>query len=43
MAKPKTRSARRTKKNIPSGIVYIQATFNNTIVTVTDQAGNTWK
>ena len=41
MAKPKTRSARRTKKNIPSGIVYIQATFNNTIVTVTDQAGNT--
>ena len=41
MAKPKTRSARRTKKNIASGIVYIQATFNNTIVTVTDQAGNT--
>ena len=41
MAKTKTRSARRTKKNIPSGIVYIQATFNNTIGTVTDQAGNT--
>jgi small subunit ribosomal protein S11 len=35
------RSGRRVKKNIPSGIVYIQATFNNTIVTVTDQAGNT--
>jgi small subunit ribosomal protein S11 len=41
MAQPKTRSARRTKKNIPSGLVYIQATFNNTIVTVTDPAGNT--
>ena len=40
MAKPKTRSARRTKKNIPSGIVYIQATFNNTIVTITDRQGN---
>ncbi|MAY82050.1 MAG: 30S ribosomal protein S11 [Deltaproteobacteria bacterium] len=35
------RSGRRVKKNIPSGVVYIQATFNNTIVTVTDQAGNT--
>ena len=41
MAKQRTRSARRTKKNIPSGLVYIQATFNNTIVTVTDAAGNT--
>jgi len=28
------RSGRRVKKNIPSGIVYIQSTFNNTIVTV---------
>ena len=35
------RSGRRVKKNIPSGVVYIQATFNNTIVTVTDPAGNT--
>jgi small subunit ribosomal protein S11 len=35
------RSGRRVKKNIPSGIVYIQSTFNNTIVTVTDPAGNT--
>ena len=41
MAKQRTRTARRTKKNIPSGLVYIQATFNNTIVTVTDAAGNT--
>ena len=37
----KGRSARRVKKNIPTGVVHIQATFNNTIVTITDQAGNT--
>ncbi len=33
--------SRRTKKNIPSGVVHIYATFNNTIVTVTDLDGNT--
>ncbi len=32
---------KRVKKNVPAGIVHIQATFNNTIVTVTDQNGNT--
>jgi len=31
---------KKEKKNIPVGLVHIQATFNNTIVTVTDQAGN---
>jgi len=40
MASPR-RSGRRVKKNIPTGVVHIQATFNNTIVTVTDPAGNT--
>ena len=39
---PKTRKVqKKTKKNIPSGIAHIQATFNNTIVTITDPAGNT--
>ncbi len=33
--------ARRVKKNIPSGMAYVQATFNNTIITITDQQGNT--
>jgi small subunit ribosomal protein S11 len=28
-------------KNIPNGIVHVQATFNNTIVTITDLGGNT--
>ena len=32
---------REKKKNISEGNVYIQATFNNTIVTVTDNTGNT--
>src|ERR1700690_1033672 len=33
------------RKNVPFGLVFIQATFNNTIVTITDQQGNTlsWK
>ncbi len=40
MAKKKVRTKRKEKKNIPSGIVHIQSTFNNTIVTITDPAGN---
>jgi small subunit ribosomal protein S11 len=32
--------AKKEKKNVPSGIVHIQSTFNNTIVTVTDPDGN---
>jgi len=31
---------KKEKKNVPKGKVYIQASFNNTIVTVTDMAGN---
>ena len=40
MAKKRIRTRRKEKKNIPSGIVHIQSTFNNTIVTITDPAGN---
>ncbi|MDI3257771.1 MAG: 30S ribosomal protein S11 [Kyrpidia sp.] len=46
MAKPKRRAAttartkRRDRKNIESGIAHIRSTFNNTIVTITDAAGN---
>jgi small subunit ribosomal protein S11 len=39
MAK-KIRTKKKEKKNIPSGVVHIQSTFNNTIVTITDPAGN---
>jgi small subunit ribosomal protein S11 len=34
------KTKKREKKNVPKGKVYIQASFNNTIVTVTDMAGN---
>ncbi len=35
------RKPKKSKKNISSGIVFISSTFNNTIITITDQAGNT--
>lgn len=31
---------RRVKKNVPYGVAHIHSTFNNTIVTITDQQGN---
>ena len=36
---------KRERKNVPFGIAHIQASFNNTIVTITDPVGNTlsWK
>ena len=35
------RGPRREKRNIPRGQAHIQATFNNTIITITDPHGNT--
>lgn len=44
MAKQKGRRVRTTgkkeKKNVPYGRAYIYATFNNTIISITDQQGN---
>jgi len=42
MAKPGKRVVRKKveKKNIANGVAHIQATFNNTIVTISDVAGN---
>jgi small subunit ribosomal protein S11 len=41
MAKPGKRVRKKgEKKNIPNGIAHIQATFNNTIITITDVTGN---
>ncbi len=36
---------RKERKNVPYGVVHVQASFNNTLVTITDQQGNTvsWK
>ncbi|MFC1861260.1 30S ribosomal protein S11 [Chloroflexota bacterium] len=40
MPKKKTRTRKRERKSIPSGRAYIQSTFNNTTVTLTDPQGN---
>ena len=41
MAKPGKRVRKKgEKKNVPNGIAHIQATFNNTIITITDVTGN---
>jgi small subunit ribosomal protein S11 len=36
---------RKERKNVPHGLAHIQASFNNTIVTISDQTGNvlSWK
>lgn len=31
---------KKVKKNIPAGVVHVQATFNNTLITISDPAGN---
>ena len=43
MAKPATaaRPRRRERKNITSGVAHVNATFNNTMITITDAQGNT--
>ena len=38
MARPRTR--KKVKKNVVDGIAHIHASFNNTIVTITDRQGN---
>jgi small subunit ribosomal protein S11 len=41
MAKAQTRvKKKKEKKNIPTGVAHIKATFNNTLVTITDPSGN---
>jgi small subunit ribosomal protein S11 len=42
MASPakKVVKKKKEKKNIPNGVAHIQATFNNTMITITDPVGN---
>ena len=40
MAKDKTRVRKRERKNITSGVAHVNASFNNTMVTITDVQGN---
>ena len=41
MAREKTRVRRKERKNISSGVAHVNATFNNTMITITDAQGNT--
>lgn len=36
----RTVKKKKTKKNVPVGVAHIQATFNNTVVTISDPTGN---
>ncbi|PPE06101.1 30S ribosomal protein S11 [Williamsoniiplasma lucivorax] len=40
MAKQKPQGKKKIKKNIPKGIAHIHSTFNNTIVTISDEKGS---
>jgi small subunit ribosomal protein S11 len=40
MAKDKTRIRRKERKNITSGVAHVNASFNNTMITITDAQGN---
>ena len=40
-AQGRTKVRRREKKNISSGVAHVNASFNNTMITITDAAGNT--
>ena len=40
MAKTSTKVRKKIKKNIADGIVHVHASFNNTIITITDRQGN---
>ena len=44
MAKVSTKSRKRVKKNVSDAVAHIHASFNNTIITITDRQGNalTW-
>ena len=41
MAKTPTRVRKKAKKNVAEGVAHVHASFNNTIVTITDRQGNT--
>ncbi len=44
MAKPSSRSRKKVKRTVVDGVAHIHASFNNTIITITDRQGNalTW-
>jgi len=41
MAKGSSRTRKKIKKNVADGVAHVHASFNNTIITITDRQGNT--
>ncbi len=41
MAKAATKTRRKEKRIVPAGVAHVNATFNNTMITITDPQGNT--
>ncbi|HEX7046403.1 MAG TPA: 30S ribosomal protein S11 [Gammaproteobacteria bacterium] len=41
MAQPGSKPRKRVKKSVVDGIAHVHASFNNTIITITDRQGNT--
>jgi small subunit ribosomal protein S11 len=40
MAKPNTRTKKKIRRDVPDGIAHVHASFNNTIITISDRQGN---
>lgn len=40
MATPRKKGKKKVRRNVPVGVAHIKATFNNTIITITDLDGN---
>ncbi|MDX1434032.1 MAG: 30S ribosomal protein S11 [Gammaproteobacteria bacterium] len=40
MAKPKSRSKKKVRRSVSDGIAHVHASFNNTVITITDRQGN---
>ena len=40
MATKETKVKKKKRRNVPTGVVKVQATFNNTIITICDPVGN---
>lgn len=40
MAKPATKTRKKVKKTVSDGVAHVHASFNNTIITITDRQGN---
>ena len=40
MAKAKSRGKKKVKRNVSDGVAHVHASFNNTVITITDRQGN---